>query len=72
MSDTFELHARGSANGRPKAGRRMTRAGSNGTRSLKDVKAAADAKSAVIIDANSPDSYKAGHVPGADLRLPWV
>jgi rhodanese-related sulfurtransferase len=33
--------------------------------SIKDVKAAADAKSAVIIDANSPDSYKAGHVPGA-------
>ena len=33
--------------------------------SIQDVKAAADAKSAVIIDANSPDSYKAGHVPGA-------
>jgi rhodanese-related sulfurtransferase len=33
--------------------------------SLQDVKAAADAKTAVIIDANSPDSYKAGHVPGA-------
>jgi rhodanese-related sulfurtransferase len=30
-----------------------------------DVLAAANAKSAVIIDANSPDSYKAGHVPGA-------
>jgi len=30
-----------------------------------DVLAAAKAKSAVIIDANSPDSYKAGHVPGA-------
>ena len=36
--------------------------------SMKDVKAAADAKSAVIIDANSPGSYKAGHVPGA---LSW-
>lgn len=33
-----------------------------------DVLAAANAKSAVIIDANSPDSYKAGHVPGA---LSW-
>ena len=33
--------------------------------SVGDVKAASDAKSAVIIDANSPDSYKAGHVPGA-------
>ena len=33
--------------------------------SMQDVKAAADAKSAVIIDANSPDSYKQGHVPGA-------
>jgi rhodanese-related sulfurtransferase len=33
--------------------------------SLTDVKTAANAKSAVIIDANSPDSYKAGHVPGA-------
>ena len=33
--------------------------------SLTDVKAAADAKTAVIIDANGPDSYKAGHVPGA-------
>ncbi len=30
-----------------------------------DVLAAANAKTAVIIDANSPDSYKAGHVPGA-------
>src|SRR6478736_5102132 len=37
--------------------------------SLKDVQAAADAKSAVIIDANGPDSYKAGHVPGA---LSWA
>lgn len=37
--------------------------------SMKDVKAAADAKSAVIIDANSPASYKAGHVPGA---LNWA
>lgn len=37
--------------------------------SMKDVKAAADAKSAVIIDANSPASYKLGHVPGA---LSWV
>jgi len=37
--------------------------------SLQDVKAAADGKSAVIIDANSPDSYKAGHVPGA---LSWA
>lgn len=36
--------------------------------SIKEVKAAADAKSAVIIDANGPDSYKAGHVPGA---LSW-
>jgi len=33
--------------------------------SPKDVLAAANAKSAVIIDANGPDSYKAGHVPGA-------
>ena len=33
--------------------------------STTDVLAAANAKSAVIIDANSPDSYKAGHVPGA-------
>lgn len=33
--------------------------------SLKDVQAAADAKTAVIIDANSPDSYQTGHVPGA-------
>ncbi len=33
--------------------------------SPKDVLAAATAKSAVIIDANGPDSYKAGHVPGA-------
>ena len=30
-----------------------------------DVLTDAHAKSAVIIDANSPDSYKAGHVPGA-------
>ena len=37
--------------------------------SVKDVKAAADAKSAVIIDVNGPDSYKAGHVPGA---LAWA
>lgn len=37
--------------------------------SIQDVKAAADAKSAVIIDANSPDSYKVGHVPGA---LSWA
>jgi rhodanese-related sulfurtransferase len=37
--------------------------------SMKDVKAAADAKSAVIIDANSPKSYQAGHVPGA---LSWA
>ena len=34
-----------------------------------DVLAAANAKSAVIIDANSPDSYKEGHVPGA---LSWT
>jgi rhodanese-related sulfurtransferase len=33
--------------------------------SMQDVKAAAGTKSAVIIDANSPASYKAGHVPGA-------
>jgi rhodanese-related sulfurtransferase len=33
--------------------------------SINDVKAAAAAKTAVIIDANGPDSYKAGHVPGA-------
>jgi rhodanese-related sulfurtransferase len=33
--------------------------------SPKDVLTAANAKSAVIIDANSPGSYKAGHVPGA-------
>ena len=37
--------------------------------STQDVLAAANAKSAVIIDANSPDSYKAGHVPGA---LNWA
>jgi rhodanese-related sulfurtransferase len=37
--------------------------------SIKDVKAAADAKSAVIIDVNGADSYKAGHVPGA---LSWA
>jgi rhodanese-related sulfurtransferase len=37
--------------------------------STADVLAAANAKSAVIIDANSPDSYKAGHVPGA---LSWA
>lgn len=37
--------------------------------SIQDVKAASDAKSAVIIDANSPASYKAGHVPGA---LSWA
>ncbi len=30
-----------------------------------DVLTAATTKSAVIIDANSSDSYKAGHVPGA-------
>ena len=33
--------------------------------SIQDVKVAATAKTAVIIDANSPDSDKAGHVPGA-------
>ena len=33
--------------------------------SMTDVKAAADAKTAVIIDANGPESYKTGHVPGA-------
>ena len=33
--------------------------------SMQDVKAAADAKTAVIVDANGPDSYQAGHVPGA-------
>jgi rhodanese-related sulfurtransferase len=37
--------------------------------SIQDVKAAADTKSAVIIDVNGPDSYKAGHVPGA---LNWT
>ena len=37
--------------------------------SLQNVQAAATAKSAVIIDANSPASYKAGHVPGA---LSWA
>jgi rhodanese-related sulfurtransferase len=37
--------------------------------SIQDVQAAAAAKSAVIIDANSPDSFKAGHVPGA---LSWA
>jgi rhodanese-related sulfurtransferase len=30
-----------------------------------DVLSDANAKSAIIIDANSPASYKAGHVPGA-------
>lgn len=33
--------------------------------SMKDVQTDAAAKSAVIIDANSPASYKTGHVPGA-------
>lgn len=37
--------------------------------SIQDVKSAAEAKSAVIIDANSPASYQAGHVPGA---LSWA
>ena len=37
--------------------------------SIKDVKAAAESKKAVIIDANGADSYKAGHVPGA---LSWA
>jgi len=32
---------------------------------IKDVQTLADSKQAVIIDANSPDSYKSGHVPGA-------
>jgi rhodanese-related sulfurtransferase len=36
--------------------------------STKEVLTAAQAKSAVIIDVNSPESYKAGHVPGA---LSW-
>ncbi len=33
--------------------------------SVSEVSKLAEAKSAVIIDVNSPDSYKAGHVPGA-------
>jgi len=33
--------------------------------STKDVLTAATAKSAVIIDVNGPDSFKAGHVPSA-------
>jgi rhodanese-related sulfurtransferase len=33
--------------------------------SIADVSKIADAKAAVIIDANSPDSYATGHVPGA-------
>ena len=33
--------------------------------SVKEVKGLSEAKSAVIIDVNSPDSYKTGHVPGA-------
>ena len=37
--------------------------------SIQDVKAAAESKKAVIIDANGSDSYKAGHVPGA---LSWA
>jgi len=37
--------------------------------SIKDVKAAAESKKAVIIDAKRADSYKAGHVPGA---LSWA
>jgi rhodanese-related sulfurtransferase len=37
--------------------------------SVQEVKAAADAKSAVIIDVNGADSYKKGHVPGA---LSWA
>ena len=37
--------------------------------STADVLAAANDKSAVIIDVNSPDSYKAGHVPSA---LSWT
>jgi len=37
--------------------------------SIKDVKAAAESKKAVIIDVNGAASYKAGHVPGA---LSWA
>ena len=33
--------------------------------SIPDVKALAESKNAVIIDANGNDSYKSGHVPGA-------
>jgi len=33
--------------------------------SVTDVKALAEAKSAVILDANGTDSYNKGHVPGA-------
>jgi len=37
--------------------------------SMQEVKAASAARTAVIIDANSPSSYQAGHVPGA---LSWA
>lgn len=37
--------------------------------SLADAKNAFDAKSAVFVDVRDPDSYKAGHVPGA-LNIP--
>lgn len=33
--------------------------------SLADAKAAFDSKAAVFVDVRDPDSYKAGHIPGA-------
>jgi 3-mercaptopyruvate sulfurtransferase SseA len=37
--------------------------------SLKDAKAAYDAKTAVFVDARTGDSYNTGHIPGA-LSIP--
>jgi predicted sulfurtransferase len=37
--------------------------------SLQDAKAAYDQKSAVFVDVRAPDSYNAGHIPGA-LNIP--
>ncbi len=37
--------------------------------SLQDAKAAYDQKSAVFLDVRDPDSYNAGHIPGA-INIP--
>lgn len=37
--------------------------------SLQDAKAAYDQKSAVFVDVRDPDSYNAGHIPGA-INIP--